>query len=173
MRRRKPLQVRVLLSEHMISDALFIEVFNKHSSYAAVAAELKIHIKTVGARAKKLNINKNGDRIGTNQPFDLQDVLDGKYPQYPTYRLRNRLIEVGLLEYKCSNCGINEWCNEPVTLELDHKDGDNTNHQLSNLRLMCPNCHSQTATYKSKNKKLKRINGVATVLANCTDLKSV
>ena len=167
------LQVRVLLSEHMIPDSLFIEVFNKHSSYSAVAAELRIHVKTVGARAKKLGINKNGSRKGTNEPFDLQDVLDGKHPQYPTYRLRQRLIEDGLLQYQCSECNISTWCGQPITLELDHKDGDNTNHALSNLRLLCPNCHSQTATYKSKNKKLKRINGVATVMANCTDLKSV
>jgi hypothetical protein len=53
---------------------------------------------------------------------------------------------------KCDVCGINEWNNKPIVLELEHKDGNSENNLEENLCCLCPNCHSQTATYKSKNK---------------------
>ncbi len=54
--------------------------------------------------------------------------------------------------YKCVSCGISEWNNKPITLELEHKDGNSENNNEDNLCLICPNCHSQTSTYKGKNK---------------------
>ena len=64
----------------------------------------------------------------------------------------NKIIkEFNLLEYKCNMCDIESWNDKPITLELDHSDGDSTNCKLTNLRYLCPNCHSQTDTYKGKN----------------------
>ena len=53
---------------------------------------------------------------------------------------------------KCSVCGVDHWLNKPINLEIDHIDGDAYNNVPMNLRLICPNCHSQTATYKNRNK---------------------
>ena len=53
---------------------------------------------------------------------------------------------------KCANCGINCWYDKPIKLELDHINGNSTNNAEENLRCLCPNCHSQTHTYKAKNK---------------------
>jgi hypothetical protein len=70
--------------------------------------------------------------------------------------LRNLLIE--LLGEKCSECGIGPIYNgKPLTLEVDHINGKSSNNVLSNLRFLCPNCHSQTDTYKAKNIKSDRI----------------
>lgn len=55
-------------------------------------------------------------------------------------------------ENKCCKCGIDSWHGEPLSLEVEHKDGDSSNQTEENLILLCPNCHSQTPTYKSKNK---------------------
>lgn len=52
----------------------------------------------------------------------------------------------------CWICGITEWNGKPLTLELEHKDGNSKNNNEDNVCLICPNCHSQTDTYKSKNK---------------------
>lgn len=54
--------------------------------------------------------------------------------------------------YSCSMCGISEWNNKKIVLECDHIDGNYKNNKKDNLRLICPNCHSQTDTYKAKNK---------------------
>jgi len=53
---------------------------------------------------------------------------------------------------KCFCCNITEWNNKPLVMELEHKDGNSSNNSLDNLSLLCPNCHSQTLTYKNKNK---------------------
>lgn len=53
---------------------------------------------------------------------------------------------------KCTGCGISEWLGKPLTLELEHIDGNSENSELNNLTLLCPNCHSQTATYKGANR---------------------
>ena len=52
----------------------------------------------------------------------------------------------------CLVCGISEWNGKSIVLEAEHKDGDSTNNKLENLCLVCPNCHSQTDTYKGRNK---------------------
>lgn len=53
---------------------------------------------------------------------------------------------------RCSHCGLSEWRGLPITLELEHKDGNSQNNVESNLECLCPNCHSQTPTYKGKNR---------------------
>lgn len=63
--------------------------------------------------------------------------------------LKQYIIE--LRGYQCQVCKNTLWCDKPIPLELDHIDGDYNNNSLENLRLICPNCHAQTPTYKSKN----------------------
>jgi hypothetical protein len=54
--------------------------------------------------------------------------------------------------YICSECRISDWNSKPITLELEHKNGNSDDNSLDNVCLLCPNCHSQTTTYKAKNK---------------------
>ena len=53
---------------------------------------------------------------------------------------------------KCNACGIDSWNDKPITLELEHKDGDHFNNLRENEELLCPNCHSQTKTFRGRNK---------------------
>jgi len=63
---------------------------------------------------------------------------------------KNYLIEK--FGNQCSECKITEWNGKPIILELDHIDGNHENNSLLNLTILCPNCHSQTPTYKGRNR---------------------
>lgn len=77
--------------------------------------------------------------------------------------LKERLIRAGLLKAICSNCQNGEWFGSPIPLELDHIDGDPMNNVLANLRLLCPNCHAQTPTYRALNAKYPHIPPLAEI----------
>jgi hypothetical protein len=69
-------------------------------------------------------------------------------------KLKKRLLKEGIFQAVCINCQNTTWLNQPIPLELDHIDGNNKNNRLKNLRLLCPNCHALTPTYRSK-KRIK------------------
>lgn len=61
--------------------------------------------------------------------------------------LKSYLVRFEILKYSCSVCGIDCWMGASLALALDHIDGNNLNYCIENLRLLCPNCHSQTPTF--------------------------
>lgn len=72
---------------------------------------------------------------------------------HTTSTLRRIIKRDVLLDEKCVLCnGETVWMNKPLTLQIDHIDGDKHNNQLENLRFVCPNCHSQTPTFAGRNK---------------------
>jgi hypothetical protein len=88
---------------------------------------------------------------------DLEDILSGKVPYLNRTRLKQRMLAEGVLEEKCSECGLGpEWRGKPLSLVLDHINGDTDDQLRENLRLLCPNCNSQTETFAGRNKKLRR-----------------
>lgn len=89
--------------------------------------------------------------IKTTQPLDQVLVKNSSYCNIA--HLKKRLIRDGLLVYKCYGCGINSWKGRELSLQLDHINGVHDDHRIENLRLLCPNCHSQTSTFSGKNKK--------------------
>ena len=74
--------------------------------------------------------------------------------KHPRSVLRRTIIANKLIPYTCAICGITEWQGKNLSLELDHINGINNDNRLENLRFLCPNCHSQTVTYGSKNQRI-------------------
>ncbi|MEU9649168.1 HNH endonuclease signature motif containing protein [Streptomyces sp. NPDC048110] len=71
----------------------------------------------------------------------------------PGARLKRAMRELDV-EERCALCG-NEavWLGEPLPLEVDHIDGDWRNNRIENLRMLCPNCHSTTDSYRGRGKR--------------------
>jgi Zn finger protein HypA/HybF involved in hydrogenase expression len=89
-------------------------------------------------------------KLGPKRP--VEDYLK-ENTVVQSFRLRNRLISEGIKDHKCEECGITEWRGRPTPIELDHINGNHHDNRLENLRLLCPNCHALTDTYRGKNKK--------------------
>lgn len=120
---------------------------------------LGISYQTFRSHAKRLglfvpNQGASGTKRGeprTSTP--LQEILQGMHPNFTTGCLKRKLIKAGLKKNECEECGLSEWRGKPLTIQLDHIDGERHNHRWENLKMLCPNCHSQTETYCGRNVK--------------------
>jgi Zn finger protein HypA/HybF involved in hydrogenase expression len=92
--------------------------------------------------------NKNL-KFKPNPPQPIQELLK-KNTHYQSNKLRKRLMNEGFFEHKCYKCQNQIWNGLPIPIELEHIDGDNSNNELSNLTLLCPNCHAQTSTWRRR-----------------------
>ena len=84
----------------------------------------------------------------------LQEVLVVRSSYTNRQALKRKLIKADLLENLCVICHMGpEWNGKPLVLQLDHINGVGDDNRLENLRLLCPNCHSQTDTFGYRGKK--------------------
>jgi 5-methylcytosine-specific restriction endonuclease McrA len=66
-----------------------------------------------------------------------------------------RSIKRYLLEqrgHRCESCQLVEWMGQPIPLDFDHINGNSEDNDLTNVKLLCPNCHALTSTYKGANR---------------------
>jgi hypothetical protein len=139
----------------------FIKVCKEAESMRQASQKLNMHFNTFKRYAIKFECyqthqSNKGRKLGHySTRIPTEDILAGKYPTYPTYKLKLRLFEEGYLEDRCCRCGWHEKLPgaKHTPCELHHKDGDSSNHAFENLEIICPNCHSLTPTYRARNKK--------------------
>ena len=87
-----------------------------------------------------------GQRWNTNSNNPVyRDKYASKLSEDKTLKsanIRTKVINLGLKENKCEECGITEWRGKPITIQLHHINGDRSDNRVENLRMLCPNCHS-------------------------------
>lgn len=98
-------------------------------------------------REKFCNVNCKNDYYWKERRAKIQagEILDARWMRKFIEETKGNVCE------HCTNSG--EWNGKPLTLQLDHIDGNSDNNELSNLRILCPNCHTQTDTWCGRNKK--------------------
>jgi len=141
-----------------VTDEQIVEASMTSQSATTAAVKLGIKYETYRVHAKRLNVfltNQSGKGISKpifdDRKISLEEILNGNHPNYQSNKLRIRLLTEKIKEEKCEICEIEQWMGKKIPLELDHIDGNRYNHILKNLRIVCPNCHAQTDTYRGKN----------------------
>lgn len=152
---------------YKLSDEQFVELLKKSSTISEVLFKLGYTVKgnswgysQVKRRMDDLNLDYSIFKgksavIKTNKLNNVkkEDILKENCNHQRTV-LRRYIIKNNLIPYKCAICGCTEWQGKTLSLELDHINGVNNDNRLENLRFLCPNCHSQTSTYGSRNQQL-------------------
>jgi hypothetical protein len=146
---------------YQLSDEQFKDLVANSSSYSDCLRKLGLTPKggssldILKARIYELNCSTKHFTQAKNSNYHHHslDTILVKHSKYANIAsLKRRILKAGLLEYKCSVCGLTEWRGMPISLQLDHINGEHDDHRLENLRLLCPNCHAQTETFAGKNK---------------------
>ena len=152
---------------YKLSDEQFVELLKKSSTISEVLFKLGYAVKgnswgysQVKRRMDDLNLDYSifkGKsaviKINKLNNVKKEDILKENCKHQRTV-LRRYVIKNNLIPYKCAICGCTEWQGKTLSLELDHINGVNNDNRLENLRFLCPNCHSQTSTYGSRNQQL-------------------
>ena len=152
---------------YKLSDEQFVELLKKSSTISEVLFKLGYTVKgnswgysQVKRRMDDLNLDYSIFKgksavIKTCRLNNVrkEDILKENCKHQRTV-LRRYIIKNNLIPYKCAICGCTEWQGKTLSLELDHINGVNNDNRLENLRFLCPNCHSQTSTYGSRNQQL-------------------
>ena len=132
-----------------------LQWISENRSKAYMAKELGCNPKTINPLLERLGIQYDGNQSGkgyekNREKMTLKEYLE-QSKDIQSNKVRIKLLDEGLKEHKCECCGLTTWLNQPIPLELHHKDGNRYNNVLENFELLCPNCHAFTDSYRGKN----------------------
>ena len=166
---------------YSISDKEFIDLIKSNKTFSDCLRKLGLSTlgsgsrNTIKRRIKELNIDishfdKSSNNVSARKRNN--DELFVNDSTSTTTVIRRRILKDNLIEYKCAICGNKgTWNNKDLSLQLDHINGNHNDHRIKNLRFLCPNCHSQTDTYGSKNGIgkyiIKKVNKDVSICLEC------
>lgn len=145
------------------TDEQFSQAVANNTSFTSSMQALGLHPShSYRSHIKRLGLSTSHWKRGsfsdtTNRRFQeipIEDILIKDSTFTNNTRLRYRVLKSKLLNYVCSECGLEPlWQDKALTLELHHINGHSKDNRIHNLTFLCPNCHSQTDNYKNKKRK--------------------
>lgn len=151
-----------------LSEQEILDIFARNFTIASILRELGLHgngsgnYRTAHKLISKYNIDTShftgcahltGKSHNYNPGLPIESILVENSTYSSTHTLKKRLVKSEILKDECAICNISHWLGQKLSLQLDHINGINNDNRIENLRLLCPNCHSQTSTFAGKNKK--------------------
>jgi 5-methylcytosine-specific restriction endonuclease McrA len=152
------------MNTYSYSDSELIDAIKKSKSIAETMRNLglkpkgehytkfhnRIKIKNIDITHFQSNVNgKAHNKLSKNDFIKKHCIINSNVT---SYKLKTKLIEFGIMKNECISCkNTGEWNNKNLVLQIDHIDGNRKNCLIGNLRILCPNCHSQTETFGNKN----------------------
>lgn len=140
------------------TDEEFIAIVKNSTSYSNLCLNLGYKSKSgdlinrIKVRFKQLNLTEKDFKIGIKVKRNIDNVfINNSTADQKT--LRRWFLNGNYVEYKCSICNLKQWNEKPISLILDHINGNNKDSRLENLRWVCPNCNSQLDTTGARNIK--------------------
>jgi sugar diacid utilization regulator len=141
----------------------FVQVVKSSRSMREAAQKLSIPLTSFKRMAIEKGVYKTNQgwsrgigiiaRRTTKERF-IREVLKENGLEWRNSAIKAKLLEFDMVKDACSICNqANIWNGKPLVLQLDHINGKSRDNRLENIRLVCPNCHSQTDTFGSKNRK--------------------
>jgi Zn finger protein HypA/HybF involved in hydrogenase expression len=133
----------------------YFGLVSKGGNYKTLRSRIEhenIDISEFKKRSEKARCSMSA--ISRKRPL-FEVMVEGS--TYSRGNLKKRLLKEKMLDNKCSICGLDtEWNGKPIVMILDHINGIPDDHRLENLRLLCPNCNSQTSTFAGRSLRIKR-----------------
>lgn len=144
----------------------FIDAVKSSRSIRQTLIKLGVNSKSVKnytafkARILDLNLDtghfsKSGLSYVRGRKNRLELYLMKNCHTISSHNLKLRLIDEKIFKRRCSSCQLTTWRDKLIPLELNHIDGDHFNNEITNLELLCPNCHAFTPKYRGRGRKMK------------------
>ena len=153
------------------TDEQMVDAVAHNKSIAGILRQLRLYqsagnYNSVHSACRRLGLDTShwtgqahlkGQHHNFTKRTPLADILvEGS--TFNNGNLKERLLQEMVKENRCESCGqLPRWQGQPLTIELDHINGIHSDNRIENLRMLCPNCHSQTKTFSRKNAKTNRL----------------